>query len=189
MDDINQQFLGPLWGYTIVDYKIDLRYNSIHFKLYAGDNGGIWHQVDIYNVRMFSFATDDCYGDRAERSGFPESFREWEDIPDRCFAEGYADFLKEFAYSGTNLMLEEIQAAEPGEANVKVYFKFNCARQEVSSPYYNADQNVVIDFTASALTISAEKVVVDGHWFLWNREKGAFLPIEPPQDRVPTWHH
>lgn len=189
MDDINQQFLGPLWGYTIVDYKIDLRYNSIHFKLYAGDNGGTWRQVDIYNVRMFSFATDDCYGDRAEQSGFPESFREREDIPDRCFGEGYADFLKEFAYSGTNLMLEEIQAAEPGEANVKVFFKFNGAWRGVPSPYYNADQNIVIDFTASALTISAEKVVVDGHWFLWNREKGAFLPIEPPQDRVPTWHH
>lgn len=187
MDDINQQFLFPLWASTVADYKIDLRYNSIHFKLHVVDDGReTWSQIDIFNVRMFSFATDDCYGDRAERSGFPESFREYEVIP---LGEEFPDWHKEDIYHSRWLGMEGIQAAEPGEANVKVFFKFNCAQQEVPSPYYNADQNIVIDFTDSALTISAEKVVVDGHWFLWSREKGAFLPIEPPQDRVPTWHH
>lgn len=186
MDDIGQQLLSSLWGYTVVDYEIDLRYHSIHFKLYGGDNSdGIWHQVDIFNVRMFSYGTDDCYDDRAEGASFPESFREYKVVP---LAEDYPDFLKEDVYHARYLGLEEIETAKPGQAKVKVYFNFNGPIQ-VPSPYYSADHNIVIDFTDSALTISAEKLVVDGHWFTWDREEGAFLPIEPPKDRTPTWHH
>lgn len=194
MDDINQQHLFPLWGHAIIDYKIDLVSNSIHFKLFAraienetGAAKEIWTQIDIYNVRMFCYAHDTCYNRENDpqyvsfshqEKCYPESFFGPVDVPDRMFVEDFPEFLKEHIRAGKYLELEEIQAAEPGEANVKVFFKFNCALMEVPSPYYNADQNIVIDFTNSALTISAEKIVINGNCFIWNQEAGTFLREE-----------
>lgn len=194
MDDINRQHLFPLWGSSILDYKIDLVSNSIHFKLYYEDSEretsatkGIWTQIDIYNVRMFCYTHNTCYNREGDpQSGsfshqeecYPESFLGPVDVPDHMFDEGFPEFLKEHVRAGKNILMEEIQATEPGEANVKVSFKFKCALFEVPSPYYNADQNIVIDFTDSALTISAKKIVINGNCFIWNQEAGTFLREE-----------
>lgn len=146
MNEINEQFLFPLWGHTITEQKIDPTSNSIHFTLFATDGGKeIRTQVDIENIRMFCYGTDECYNGG---SSFPES-----------------------AYDGAWSEVTEIEAAKPGLANVKVHFNYS---KKVPSPYFSADQNIVIDFPNAVLTVSAEKVIINGTCFVWSSKHGHF---------------
>lgn len=186
MDDINQRFLYPLWGSSVIEHKIDLISKSIHLKLFT-QNGEKewWTQIDIYNVRMFCYGYDTCYNKEDARyyscspnykeEPFPNSFPEVEIIPDTAFDESFPEFLKETVRSGRWLGLEEIETAKPGEANVKVFFNYS---PHGPSPYYHADQNLVIEFPDSILTVSAEKMEINGNWFIWDQEAGAFLLTE-----------
>ncbi len=156
MEDINQEYLYGLWAHEIKEYKIDLVHNAMHFKLFAVTNDGEIHtQIDIYNVRMFCFGDDACYGDGAygeDGGSFPES----------TFDGNWTEFT-------------EIEAAKPGLANVKVYFNYS---KNVPSPYYSADQNILIELPNGNLTISAEIIAINGKRFRWRQEQGTFVPEE-----------
>lgn len=154
MDEINAQFLFPLWGHTITEQKIDLASKSIHFTLVATDDGvEVRNQIDIENIRMFCYGTDECCVREDSRDtdcSFPESHHE-----------------------GTWNEITEIEAAVSGLANVKVYFNYS---KNVPSPYFNVDQNIVIDFPDAILTVSAKKIIINGVCFVWNTEDGSFAP-------------
>jgi len=156
MDNIDQDYLYHLWAHEIKEYTIDLVHNAMHFKLFAmktDSKGEIHTQIDIYNVRMFCFGGDECYGDSAcgdDGGAFPES----------NFDGNWSEFT-------------EIETAQPGSANVKVCFNYS---ENVPSPYYSADQNIVIELPNGTLTMSAELIVINGKRFRWRQSQGAFVP-------------
>ncbi len=163
MGDINQDFLFPIWGSEITDCKIDVIHHAMHFTLSAADDKGEVHtQIDIYNIRMFCYGHDACYHKEDPRHYFASPGYKEEPYP-------------ESFHDGTWLEMTEIETAKPGQANVKVYFNYS---ENVPSPYFNADQNIVIDFPNAVLTVAAEKIVVNGKRFIWSQEQGTFVPEE-----------
>lgn len=159
MSDINQDYLYPLWGSELKDYQFDVTHNAMHFKLLSVNKEGETHtQIDIYNIRMFCFGDYSCYEDRA------------------CGEDGGSFPNSEF--DGDWNEFTEIETAQPGQANVKVFFDYSAtypSSNKVPSPYFNADQNIVINFPDAILTISAEILVINGKRFRWNQAQRTFV--------------
>lgn len=177
MNALNEQYLYPLWGNIVIDYKMDLVAHSMHFTLYAGavKGPGTFTQIDIYNIRMFCYAEDSCSQGRipkADADLFPGPC-DRTDLTELDFSE----LVPGVPYNGLWISLEEIEAARPGQAKVDVFFDFH-PDVPVPSPFYRSDQNIVIEFADSAMTLSAEKIAVNGKYFRWNQERGTFEPEE-----------
>lgn len=151
MDNVNQQ-LYSLWGHEIESYRFDLVSRSIHFQLIAKYKNGeiIRTQIDVEKIRMFCFGDIFCC---SKENDFPTP-------PDGTWAE-----------------FTEIEAYNSGQANVKVYFNYSHSK-EAPSPYLDVEQNLVIEIVDAILTVSAERIVINGDRFIWNQEAGAFLREE-----------
>ena len=64
MDDLNQNYLYPIWGSRVTKHTVDFASHSMHFELYANNDGReVRTQNDIYNVRMFCYGNDTCCQD------------------------------------------------------------------------------------------------------------------------------
>lgn len=145
MDKFNQ-LLCSLWGSEIETYKFNLVPREIDFQLITRHMNGesIRTQLQIKNIRMFCFG--DMFHCKKEHS-FP--------IPP----------------SGTWSELTEIESSEPGNASIKVYFN---SSKNVPSPYFDVEQNLIIEIVDAILTISAGKIVINEQSFIWNQDKGCF---------------
>lgn len=108
-------------------------------------------QVDGTNIETqieFSNVRMFCFGDIFEcncPNSFPDSYDE--------------DWIE----------CDDIVAFQQGEARTKVYF----AKSE--DAYFNTEQNFAMDIIGGTLTISAEKISVNGTCFVWlKQEDGTF---------------
>lgn len=145
MDEISQ-LLCSLWGSEIETYKFDFVSRTIDFQLITRHVNGesIRNQLQIKHIRMFCFG--DMFHCKKELS-FP--------IPP----------------NGSWSEVTEIETSRPGNASVKVFFN---SSKNVSSPYFNVEQNLVIEIVDTILTISAEIIEIDGKRYIWNQDTGSF---------------